>query len=470
MKRIFKRPRAAVRIAAWLLLLMLLLTAAGCNAADLPDGEKDTNTQTDETTDAIKPLPAPAVPEDEALTGVLQAGMDAAWRSFKGELLVWTDQSRFRYYGTVNGQHVLFYCPNPNGSAYGVTDRATYAAAVGELVLYHNAPFALYVFCESASGILVRQLDAADTLKADEAARLLECHQAWQQTLGLPYQALFPACPLTEEQIQQLADLYYTETGRVLQWSRDLRNPSFYGTYGDCTVICQRLIPPTSSIIDPVWPIEWSSDGEPDRELTIGGFSLGDASCFLYYVYCDGSLLTLQEACRRGMLAWEDVREIAILHSLTEVIAFRRSELDFVLHSSYGRMTVEEAIRIEALWQAGHYVGESPIFVDADGRICYRGNSAFYGVYDAGTVIFCSVDEDAVGNAPSLLRIGAYTFTYEKSFTLFLVTDGEILPLKSAYDNGLLGDTVLRQIAWIHRAGGWHAAEDEYPIIYYTAC
>ena len=467
MKRAFKKRNAAARFAVWPLLLILLLTVAGCNAPTDPDVGSGADTKVN--TDALDTLPAPAVPGDETLTNVLQAGMDAAWRSFRGERLAWTDQSRFRYYGTVNGQHVLFYCPNPNGSAYGMTDRATYAAAVGELVLYHNAPFALYVFCESASGISVRQLDAADTLKADEAARLLERHQTWQQTLGLPYQALFPACPLTEEQIQQLADLYYTETGRVLQWSRDPRNPSFYGTYGDCMVISQRLFPQTSPIIDPVWPIGWDSYRKLDRELEIGGFSLGDASCFLYYVYCDGSLLTLQEACRRGMLAWEDVREIAILHSLTEVIPFRRSGLELVLHSGYGRMTAEEASRIESLWQAGNYIGESPVYVDSNGRICYRGDSAFYGVYDAGTVIFCSVDEDAVGNAPSLLRIGAYTFTYEKSFTFFLVTDGEILPLKSAYDNGLLGDTTLRQIAWIHRAGGWRAVEDEYPIIYYTA-
>lgn len=99
---------------------------------------------------------------------------------------------------------------------------------------------------------------------------------------------------------------------------------------------------------------------------------------------------------------------------------------------------------IEEAWYAAHNAELGPWYTAADGEV--DDGVRHYGTYDGYDVIYLPTFDDAITQK----QIGNVVFKNNYTFELYAYRDGLFYDLKQAYEEGLLNDVMLQQIAQIH--------------------
>ena len=440
---------------------MLTALLAGCNTPPPAEGN------TEEVTTAT---PMPDSPDVEE---IFSDAMRRTWVEKYGEPIDLKDHARFRYYGRIGEEYYLFYCKNPKASRFGTEDRVAYGLSLGKAVLFHTAPFQILRFADGEW----KPIDTENGLLSDRAGEILaDYHQKCQEVLGLPYAPKSHGDTVDEALMQKIGSAYIFQRTKVLEWSEDPFRPTWYGTYGDCTVIYQfdadgyrseghgtdpwgdkiSLYP---TILPPYQP----PLGEAEiYTLEVGGCLFEDSIPFLIDVYADGKLYSLESAYAKGLLRWEELWEISVLHNATNGSLDRAAVHINVLPTAEGGLTAEQAARIAGIWKEQSGVGEPPFTVDENGKVISNEGAIYYGTFGDYIAVFKPLQVIS-GSEKDYLRIDNCYIRYDRPFAIYIFTQDAVMSLEQAYARGTVDYVDLLAIARIHNLIHLMELTDELP-------
>ncbi|MBQ9131966.1 MAG: hypothetical protein IJX62_05805, partial [Clostridia bacterium] len=393
--------------------------------------------------------------------------MEAAWLTAYGDPIDWTNYARFRYYGRIGDGYYLFYCKNPKASRFGDADRVAYGWSLGDAVLFHTAPFQILRY----TGGAWEEVNQKNGLLSAKAGQILaDYHRECQQILSLPYQPQTHGEAPDKALMQEMGDGYLFQRDFIMEWSKDPNRPSWYGTYGNCTVIYQHDpngYTDEDGSDDDMWESIIDSDGKislypslppyaPPAGSVVTTYDLEVAGClfeddmpFLIDVYADGKLYSLEEAYVEGLLRWEELWEISVLHNATNGSLERSEYLESVFPSAMGQLTPEQAARIARIWEDSNGVGEPPVSVDENGEVTCYGGAICYGTYEGGVAIFKPLQIIA-GYEKNYLKIGKYYLRHDSPFAIHIFTQDAVMSLEQAYKRGIISEEDLHTISRVH--------------------
>ena len=423
---------------------MLVSLLAGCNGGGDRETTAEDLTSGEEMTDAT--APDTAEPENS-----LTEEMRTAWLEAYGDPIDLTDYSRFRYYGNIGESFYLFYCKNPKASRFGTADRVAYGVSLGTVELFHTQPFQILRY----DGGKWKVVDGKNGLLSEKIGEILaDYHRECQKALGLPSEPQLHGEDLREEQLQRIGNAYCYELTAMMEWSEDPSRPSWYGTYGSCTVIYQfdrdGYKDQTDDIYSPYPTLRPSiQDYATAYQLEVAGCLFEDATPFMIHAYADGKLYSLEEAYAKGLLSWDALWEISVLHNATNGSLDRSTSRRIVSPDVIGELTEEQAARIVRIWQENGGVGDPPVALDEKGRVVCNQGAVYYGTYGEYVVVFRPVQSPG-GYDSSYQRVGNLYFSYHCAFASHVFTQDAVMPLQRAYGQGLISNEDLKTIAKLH--------------------
>lgn len=204
-----------------------------------------------------------------------------------------------------------------------------------------------------------------------------------------------------------------------------------YGTYGECVVLFEATQLPIFS------------------KVTVAGHAFSMPTSFTLAVFYDNQLIDLADAYEEGLLTEEQIAQIVSIHQKSQFYVNQNQHAippaqqeSFVLLEPPSEAVVKE---INSALQEKFSITREPKWFNGDKGKCVR----YYGTYGDCVVIFTS-DYDPMFDEERIIGAGGYVFYHGRQFSIEVFHNGELIFLPDAYENGLLSEEQLAEIAVYH--------------------